>query len=435
MPDRPPGGAPTFMLRAYRVAMTALQPLAFGLVARKLRRHGVDKARIRERLGHATLPRAPGDLVWFHGASVGESLAMLSLIDALLARRPDLSVLVTSGTATSAEMMARRLPQGAVHQFAPVDSPAAVARFLDHWRPRAGLFVESELWPNMLRQARDRGVKLALVNARLSRQSVDGWRKYPATAAQVLDCFDLIVTQNRDGAAALASMGAPQGRLRAGVNLKSFAKPLPVDAAALAALRGATLDRPVWVAASTHPGEEEVILDAHARVLRHRPEALLILAPRHPDRADAVAALIGARGHTHARRSTGALPGEDTRVYLADTLGEMGLWYALAPVVFLGGSLQGIGGHNPYEPALFGAAIASGPDVANFSETFDAMARLDAVTIAEDAGAIASAVIRWFDDPAAQTRAGDAARAFADRGQAALDGLVDDLVATLLGPS
>jgi 3-deoxy-D-manno-octulosonic-acid transferase len=278
-------------------------------------------------------------------------------------------------------------------------------------------------------------VGLALVNARLSRQSVDGWRKYPDTAAQVLGCFDLIVTQNRDGAAALASMGAPQDRLRAGVNLKSFAKPLPVDAAALSALRGAIGDRPVWVAASTHPGEEEVILDAHARVLRRHPGALLILAPRHPDRADAVAALTGGRGLTCTRRSGGALPAPETQVYLADTLGEMGLWYAQAPVVFLGGSLQGIGGHNPYEPALFGAAIASGPDVTNFSETFDAMTRLGAVTIAKDAGAIASAVIRWFDDPAMQARAGDAARAFAERGQTALDGLVDDLVATLLGNS
>ena len=433
MPDRPPAGAPTVLLRAYRAAMTALQPLAFGIVARKLRRHGVIEARIRERLGQATLPRARGDLVWFHGASVGESLAMLSLIDALLVRRPGLSVLVTSGTATSAEMMARRLPQGAVHQFAPLDTPAAVARFLAHWRPRAGIFVESELWPNMLLEAHGRGVKLALVNARLSRKSVEGWQKYPATAARVLDCFDLIVTQNRDGAAALASMGAPQDRLRAGVNLKSFAKPLPVDTTALATLKGAIGDRPVWVAASTHPGEEELILDAHARVLRHHPDTLLILAPRHPDRAETVAALTGARGLTCIRRSTGALPAAETQVYLADTLGEMGLWFTLAPVVFLAGSLRDIGGHNPYEPALFGAAILSGPHVTNFSETYHAMTRLGAVTTAADADAIAGAVTHWLGDPGARARAGDAARAFAERGQAALDGLVDDLVAALLG--
>ncbi|TNF65130.1 MAG: 3-deoxy-D-manno-octulosonic acid transferase [Rhodobacteraceae bacterium] len=432
----PPPGAPTFLLRAYRAAMAALQPLAFRVVARKLRRHGVDEARIRERLGHATLPRPEGDVVWFHGASVGESLAMLSLIDAMLARRPDLSVLVTSGTATSAEVMARRLPPRARHQFAPLDTPAAVTRFLDHWRPRAGLFVESELWPNMLMMARARGVRLALVNARLSRKSIEGWSRYPGTARTVLGQFDLIVTQNRDGATDLARMGAPGDRLRAGVNLKSFAARLPADAALLEGLRHAIGTRPLWVASSTHDGEEDAILDAHLGILRRHPEALLILAPRHPDRAGAVEGLIRARGLTAARRGVGALPGPETQVYLADTLGEMGLWYALSPIVFLGGSLREVGGHNPYEPALFGAAIASGPHVANFSETYDAMARLGAVAILGDATAIAAQVTRWLQDDAARAKAGEAARAFADRGQAALEGLVDDLVATLLaGPA
>ena len=428
----PPGGAPTFLLRAYRAAMTALQPLAFRIVARKLRRHGVAEDRIAERLGHASLPRPPGDLVWFHGASVGESLAMLSLIDALLARRPDLSVLVTSGTATSAEVMARRLPPRAVHQFAPLDTPAAVARFLGHWRPRAGLFVESELWPNMLMQAHAAGVRLALVNARLSRKSVEGWMKYPDTAAHVLHRFDLIVTQNRDGAEALARMGAPKDRLRAGVNLKSFARKLPFDGDMLRNLQDACGARPRWVASSTHDGEEGAILDAHARILRRHPETLLILAPRHPDRAGAVAEMIRGKGLSIAQRSAGALPGAETQVYLADTLGEMGLWYALSPIVMLAGSLREIGGHNPYEPALFGAAIASGPHVANFSETYDAMTRLGAVATVADGPAIAAQVTRWIEDDGLRQRTGDAARGFAERGQAALDTLVDDLVATLL---
>ena len=352
-PDR----RPTTLYRIYRGAMTGLAPLAWWVVSRKLKRHGVPAIRMHERLGHASIARPPGPLVWFHGASVGESLSVLALIEALLEREPGLNVLITSGTATSAEVLAKRMPPGCQHQFAPLDAPGPVARFLDTWRPDAGIFVDSEIWPNMLVMARDAGTRLALVNARLSQKSVEGWQKYPDTSAFVLDRFALIVAQNREAADRLRSMRAPEDRLRTGVNLKSTAKPLPVDELELARLRGLLGERPQWLASSTHAGEEEAVLRAHKRVLSAHPAACLILVPRHPERADEVMGLIRAEGLSVAQRSRGDALTEDTQVYLADTLGEMGLWYRLSPIVFMGGSLREIGGHNPYEPAVFGAAI------------------------------------------------------------------------------
>ncbi len=427
-----PKGA-TALYRAYRLATRAVGPLAQRSAARKLRAGGVSHDRIAERAGRATLPRPEGRLAWFHAASVGESLAVLSLMERLRDRRPGLNLLITSGTATSAALLARRLPEGACHQFAPLDTPGAVRRFLDHWHPDAGIFVESELWPNMLVNARARGIGLALVNARLSEKSVAGWERRPDTARFVLGCFDLFITQNAQAAENLRRIGATPDRITQGVNLKSTSAPPPVDAAALALLRDRIgPQRPVWTAASTHPGEEEIVLDAHARLLVDHPGTLLILVPRHPDRADAVAALVAASGLRIARRSHEQPPGPDTQVYLADTLGEMGLWFSLAPIVFLGGSLLPIGGHNPFEPASFGAALLSGPHVVNFSETFEALAAKSGVITTPDAGSIAAQVSAWLADPAARETAARAARDFATRGQDALDEIAARLADRLL---
>lgn len=422
----------TPLYRAYRLATRALGPIAQRSAARKLRAGGVSAERIAERAGFATLPRPEGTLAWFHAASVGESLAVLSLMERLRDRRPGLNLLITSGTATSAALLAKRLPEGAVHQFAPLDAPVAVRRFLDHWRPDAGIFVESELWPNMLVNAEARGVGLALVNARLSAKSVAGWRRRPDTARFVLDRFRLFITQNAAAADNLLRMGADPDRIVEGVNLKSTSAPPPVDADALALLRASVGTRPVWVAASTHAGEEEIVLDAHKHLLTGHPDALLVLVPRHPDRAETVATLITEAGLHFARRSKSALPETSTQVYLADTLGEMGLWFSLAPIVFLGGSLKPIGGHNPYEPAAFGAAILSGPHVANFSETFSALADLGGVVTTPDAPELAARVSGWLTDAAARARVADAASSFAETGQSALDTIADRLAERLL---
>ncbi len=429
--SRTTGGAPTPLLRLYRGLTGAIAPLAYRKVAAKLRAQDVPEERIAETRGQASLPRPGGTLVWFHAASVGESLSVLTLITRLTDRHPDLQVLITSGTATSAALIARRLPPRCRHQFAPLDTPSAVAAFYDHWCPAAGVFVESELWPNMLREGQARGVRLALLNARMSAKSVRGWQKWPATARAVLGTFDILIAQNDSNAENLAAMGAPRDRIRRGTNLKALSAPLPVDAEALAGLQAALGDRPVWLASSTHEGEEGIVLAAHKTLLGDHRDLCLLLIPRHPERGTAVAALIADAGLRFARRSAGEMPRDDHTVYLADTLGETGTFYAAAPIVFVAGSLKPIGGHNPFEPAQAGAAILTGPHRANFAETYDALLAGGAATEAGDARALAQAVGHWLHTPAALDRARAAAGRFAERGDKALTQVIETLETAL----
>ena len=425
----PSAGGPTPLYQLYSGLTRLAAPLVLHHVGRKLADQGVTQNRIGERAGHATLPRPDGPLIWFHGASVGESLSVLSVISRLGKRLPDTGFLMTSGTASSAEIVGKRLPPRTRHQFAPMDAPQSLDRFLDHWQPQAGIFVESELWPGMLIRARDRGVKLALLNARLSRKSAQGWARYPDTARFVLDAFEVMLTQNAEIADRLRLMGADERRLQVGANLKATAEPLPVDEITLTEFRGALGTRPLWAASSTHPGEEEIVLAAHARILERHPETLLLLIPRHPDRGDAIEAMIRAHGLTGTRRSTGERLSPQTGVYLADTLGETGTWYAACPIVLLGGSLlPDIGGHNPYEPAGSGAAVITGPHVANFSETFTPMIAAGAATEVTTPEDIAATVTGWLDDPARLATRRDAARNFARTEAAALDQVLDTLI-------
>ena len=387
------------LYQLYVVLTVFLVPFAARSETRKLRRAGVAVERAHEKLGHATeYRRGSGPLIWFHAASVGESLSVLSLIGRMGELLPRARFLITSGTATSAQMVEKRMPPRCVHQFAPLDSPGPLKRFLDHWRPDAAIFVESEIWPQMLRRTRSRGAKMALVNARLSTRSVATWKKVPKTARYILDVFDLILTQNDEMAQAMVDMNAPPERVARGVNLKSLSTPPPKDPALLAQVRMALKGRPVWVAASTHKGEEETVLRAHQSLLAQHPGLLLILAPRHPDRSAEVHRLVTGAGLTCALRSQGDLPRAE-QVFLADSLGELGSWYNLTGIVFLGGSLLPVGGHNPYEVAQSGAAVLSGPHVFNFAETFAEMAACGAVTTVADADAMTSAVADLLATP------------------------------------
>ena len=428
MPQRPP--EPTLLYRAYRALVGLALPLAWAVVARKLARAGVTRARARERLGHAGLPRPEGRLIWFHAASVGESLSVLSLIARLGENLPRAQFLITSGTATSAALIAKRLPPRARHQFAPLDAPRVVRRFLRHWRPDAAVFVESELWPVLLVETRASGARLALLNARLSARSARAWARHPKTARFLLDRFALIRAQNDQAAARLRRIGADPARLGVGGNLKSAAAPLPVDDTALAAIRAALGGRPLWAASSTHPGEEEIVLQAHARLRARWPDLCLLLIPRHPERGGELAELVRRSGFDLARRAAGE-PLAGQAVYLADTLGETGTWYALAPFVFLGGSLTPVGGHNPYEPAQAGAAVITGPHVTNFSESFAPLLACGGAVAAGDAATLAAAAAAWLGDGAALARARAAARGFVADRAAALDALAGDLIRAL----
>ncbi|WP_337186775.1 glycosyltransferase N-terminal domain-containing protein [Phenylobacterium sp.] len=399
-------------LALYGLATSLLEPLAPALLRRRARRGKEAPARLAERLGRTSLARPEGPLVWLHGVSVGETTSLLPLISALRARRPDLVLLVTSGTATAAELLARRLPPGVIHQFAPVDGPRAVARFLDHWRPALGVFVESELWPNLILAARRRGVRLALASARITQASARRWRGWPTAARTLLAAFDLILPQDAASEARLVSLGGACGPQ---LNLKRVGEPLPADPDALRNLREILGGRRVVVAASTHPGEETIVAEAFRQAVRDPVEALLIVVPRHPGRGADVAAALGAD-----RRSTGAAPAGP--IHVADTLGELGLFFRLADVVVMGGGfVDGVGGHNPLEPARLGKPILTGPHVFNAQDLYAELEAEAAAIVAPDAQALARHIRGLLDNARIARRMGDAALDYADRQSAALD--------------
>lgn len=402
-------------LALYAAATRLLEPLAPGLLGRRAARGKEDPARVSERLGHASVTRPAGPLVWLHGVSVGESLSLLPLAQAL--NVPGRTLLVTSGTRTSAELLATRLPPGVIHQYAPVDGPAAVRRFLDHWRPDAGVLVESELWPNLILAAKARGVKLALVSARMTQASADGWARAPGAARALLSAFDLILPQEAQTQGRLAKLGARTGPA---LNLKMVGDPLPCDPTELARLKAAIGGRKVVLAASTHPGEEEIIAGAFRAT--GLDNALLIAAPRHPERGQAVAELLTAQGLKTGRRGAGEPLAAEAQAYVADTLGEMGLFFRAADVAVMGGSfVPGIGGHNPLEPARLGVPIVTGPHIFNAAAIYAQMFIEVAAIETPDAAALTRDLRGLLTQPLIAGRIGEAALAYAQRQGAALD--------------
>jgi 3-deoxy-D-manno-octulosonic-acid transferase len=378
-------------LTFYRTLTRFSAPLLPFILSRRAKAGKEDPARRHERLGRPGEPRPSGLLVWLHGASVGESLVLATLVDELASHRPDLSFLVTTGTKTSATLMAKRLPDTARHQYVPVDTPAAATHFLNHWQPDLAVFAESEIWPNLIVETALSGIPMALVNARMNEKSLRNWARQPDTARWLLACFNWI------GAADSRTCHGLEDLTGAAVtfagNLKLEARPEDAPEEELDRCRKLLTDRPVWLAASTHPGEEASILSAHDLILENHPDALLILAPRHPERGGEVGTLIEKRGYTCARRSQGQSPTSQDQVWLADTLGEMPLWYACAPAVFVAGSLKPeIGGHNPVEVSKAGSAVITGPHVASFQDLYDHYKAEEAVRIVDDALTISEAV-------------------------------------------
>jgi 3-deoxy-D-manno-octulosonic-acid transferase len=419
-----------FLYRAWVVASMGLVPFFARSQTAKLRAQGVSVRRAHEKLGHATQDRqGSGPLIWLHAASVGESLSVLALITRMGLILPRAQFLITSGTATSATLVAQRMPPRTQHQFAPLDAPGPLKRFLRHWQPDAAIFVESELWPQMLRRTHATGAKMALVNARLSDKSVETWRKHPKMARYLFGVFDLILTQNDAMAHKMVSMHAPSDRVARGINLKSMAGPLPVDEDALFDARAALGHRPVWVASSTHDGEENAVLQAHKALLKEIPDLCLILAPRHPERGDTVEELVTAAGLTFNRRSRGDAPGG--QVYLADTLGELGLWYEMSDIVFLGGSLLPIGGHNPFEVAQAGAAVLSGTHVTAFAETYAQLETEGAAQFVEESDDLTETLSKLLSTPEDLAKMTDAAKRFVAAQDDQLDGIAARLVSVL----
>lgn len=393
----------------YRGLTRLAGPAVSRLLDKRAARGKEDPARRHERLGRPRRPRPVGHLVWLHAASVGESLAVLPLVDRLLAASPRLSVMVTTGTVTSAALMESRLAgPRAFHQYVPVDLPGATDGFLAHWRPDLVLWVESEFWPNLLSAIRRRTIPCALVNARLSRKSFANWRRLPGTARRLLSVFQLALAQTAVEAERLRLLGI--GDSRAIGNLKYSGGLLPADEGALSVLSTAIGPRPVWTFASSHAGEEAMAIAAQQALLATHPDALLLLVPRHPDRGGVVAGLLSASGLSFARRSEGALPGAEDGVYLMDTLGEMGLVFRLAPVTVMGGSFMPVGGHNPIEPALLNSAVIHGPHMFNFAEVAAEMQAAGGLLPLHGPQAIAPTVAGLLSDPVMRQAQADGAR-------------------------
>ena len=360
----------TSLIRAYSGLTRMLSPALPLWLKRRALKGKEDPARQGERFGSASHPRPHGQLFWLHGASVGEVTMLLPLIERFCQQYPNAHILITSGTTTSAELMETRLPSRAFHQYVPLDTPKAVTNFLDHWQPDMAIWAESEIWPNLILQTKARGVPMALINARLSAKSIEGWSKRKASAAALFNSFNLILAGDSETQNSLGWL--LQKPITMTGNLKDAAAQLPVDASELKTLRRAARKRAIWCAASTHEGEEALILTAHREVLKAYPKALLVLALRHPERRKAVAPLL--EGFNVALRSKGESPTAKTNVFLFDTIGEMGLAYSLSDVSFVCGSLvKGLMGHNPLEPARFGNAVLTGAYISSFADSYKAM--------------------------------------------------------------
>ena len=347
-------------LSLYRMGTTLGGPLIRLYLNMRLKRGKEDPARFKERLGHASIPRPEGKVVWMHCASVGESLSVLALIDCILADHPGWSVLMTTGTVTSAKLMAERLPQGAMHQYVPVDRVSYVRRFLQHWRPDLALWVESEFWPNLVTETYAQDVPMIVLNGRMSEKSFKGWQKNSAMMGRILSAFTLVLAQSEKDGERFHTLGAKN--VNTVGNLKFSAKPLPVMEAALAELKNVVGTRPVWLASSTHNGEEAICGRVHKMLKASNSSVLTIIAPRHPERGEAVSTELQAHGLNVARRAIGDAITDKTDIYVADTLGELGLFYRLSDIVFMGKTLAGGGGQNPIEPAALSCALIFGKD-------------------------------------------------------------------------
>ncbi len=349
----------------YHSLTAVMRPVFFRVLNARMKKGKEDAERLGERMGMAGRLRPDGNLIWFHGASVGESLSALPLIEKIQTEMPDVHILVTTGTVTSAGLMEKRLSGNAFHQFIPVDHPDWVNKFLDHWCPSAVIWLESDFWPNMLRAIKRREIPAILLNARMGQKSFKRWFLFaPGWLRGLLNGFDMCLTQSDDEKKRLDAFGHDD--VRVVDNLKYASAKLPVDADKKETLISSIGGRKIWQYASTHPGEEDIAIKLHQKLRTKNPDLLTVIIPRHPARGADIQNLITSAGLKSARRSQNQIISGDVDIYVADTLGEMGLFFDVIDTTVIGGSFVAHGGHNPIEPAQFGNAVVYGPHMFNF---------------------------------------------------------------------
>ena len=416
---------PTALFYLYQAVTYLALPFVARHAVNTLRRAGVDVDRAHERLGHATAQRRAGHLIWFHGANVAEATSILPLMTRIAAGHPDATLLLTSSTATSAQAVEERLPDGAVHQFSPLDGTGPMRRFLRRWRPDLCVLVDSDLWPTLLDQCAGARIPVALVNARMSDNGAQGWKRFPGTAAYVLRGIEMAHCQDRRSRDHLRDMGLAMAERGANLNAMIGAPPIARDVvdAAHDALNG----RPVWVAATPHPDEEKAVLAAHATLLAQHPNLCLILVPHNPERVGKTMELIRKAGLSVAQRSAGGALSDGAQVYLADTMGEAGLWYALSPIVFLGNAFTDADGPTPFQPAAAHTAILHGPKHNALSEVYAAFRIKDASIEVPDISALAAEIDTLLTHPSRAAQLAANARGLAQGGEVALGDLAKRL--------
>jgi 3-deoxy-D-manno-octulosonic-acid transferase len=407
-----------FILKCLSKAASLLAPVIRAWIIIRMRRGKEDQMRIGERFGAASLTRPDGILVWCHAASVGEMMSALTLLKVLRTQRPDITILLTTGTVSSARLASQRMSEGIFHQFVPVDIPKAVESFLEHWQPQLVLWMESELWPQIISRIGARGIPLILVNGRMSERSLHGWQRYPRLGKALLRCFTQLYSGSPNDATRFTTLGARNVQWVG--NIKYDAPALTADTSSLNELSARCARRAIWCAASTHPGEEIMIARAHLRIKNVIPSVLTIIAPRHPYRADTIMQELVKQGMRVARRSTGDVITPDTDIFLVDALGELGTLFRLCDIVFVGGSLVSRGGHNPIEPARLNCAIITGHHIDNFTSIYADFAAGNALVTVTGSESLANAVIALFSDAQLRSeRANAAATVVSERSGAA----------------
>jgi 3-deoxy-D-manno-octulosonic-acid transferase len=410
------------MLRYYNILSYCLAPLVPWWLKLRALRGKEERGRIAERFGISSYGRPQGMLLWIHAASVGEANSVLTLIHQLRTRFPTVHILLTTGTVTSTALMKQRLPAGVIHQYAPVDTPQATERFIRHWLPDIAWFVESELWPNLVCTARHYFCLMALINARMSTRSFTFWKKHPAAAREMLAGFRIAFAQSEDDASRLRALGIRDVTVNG--NLKYDAPVLSCNESELIKMQQMLAGRPIWLAASTHPGEEILIAKAHAMLAKNHPNLLTIIVPRHPDRGTHIARELAAFGQV-VQRSTKTPVHKNTAFYIADTLGELGLFYRLSEIVFMGGSLVAHGGQNPLEPAQLACAIIAGTHTHNFADMYREMYTTDAARQIQDTTQLATLVNLLFTNTHMRTDMQNRAKHFVQSRSGASTAIID----------
>lgn len=412
------------LLRLYQFVTQFFSPFIDLYLYKRKRDGKEDPKRFRERLGYPSIPRPQGKILWIHAASVGESLSVLPLIKAISEHYSDMNILVTTGTVTSASMLESRLPDKAFHQYVPIDRPFCVRRFLKYWRPAIALWVESELWPNLVVES-SKYCQVILINGRLSQDSFNHWKKYRTLGEQIVSKFSLILAQTKEYAKRYETIGGK--RVKYVGNLKYDSPALPSDSKKMGDIVSLIGERHVWVAASTHDGEEDILADTHLVLKETYPDILTIIVPRHPKRAESIKKAMATKDLSVALRSAGEELSSDIDIYLADTMGELGLFYRLTSIVFIGGSLVPHGGQNPLEAARLDCAIVFGPHMDNFDELRKEMLASGAAIEVPSAEGLAETIGSLFSDNEKTNNLANAAQSFVSEKAGVLDKTIEEL--------